>query len=258
MKQNFKFIFSFSRLIGICLISLSIVLTIIFGFSINNTLTFLLGTTLFLIGKRISKSSLILKKIILFFILLGSSILIFFLTIMISHGQKNDTTYKEKIVLVLGSGIDGTVPTPMLKERLEKALNYYHKNPKAMIIVSGGQGKGEDIPEAKAMATYLIQGGVPEALIFEENKSKNTLENIFFSKKIIEKIAPQKQDIKVVIITTDFHTFRAKSIAKDYGIEISTLSAPIPFYLRIGTYLREIISITKYFAIDKQKKAVLK
>lgn len=85
-------------------------------------------------------------------------------------------------IIVLGAGIIGTKVTPLLASRIDKGIELLNSNPNALLIMSGGKGPGEDIPEAKAMSAYAIQKGVSKEKIIKENKSVSTKENLIFSK----------------------------------------------------------------------------
>ncbi len=65
--------------------------------------------------------------------------------------KKRDADY----IIVLGAGIIGSRVTPLLAARIEKGIELLCYNPNAVLIMSGGQGSGEDIPESKAMADYM-------------------------------------------------------------------------------------------------------
>ena len=94
------------------------------------------------------------------------------------------TTHKQyDLIMVLGAGIFTEKVTPMLAERLNRALSVYqHQTDKCKILVSGGQGPDEPISEALAMQRYLIQHGVPQSSIIMESQSTNTFENFYYSK----------------------------------------------------------------------------
>ena len=77
-------------------------------------------------------------------------------------------------IIVLGAGIKGEQVPPLLASRIDQGIEILKKNPKALFIMSGGQGKGEDIPEGEAMARYAINKGIDESKIIIENKSTNT------------------------------------------------------------------------------------
>ena len=85
---------------------------------------------------------------------------------------------KLDFIIVLGAQVRGKKITNSLKRRLDKGAEYLKENPKTRVIVSGGQGKGEDVTEAFAMAQYLVSHGVDGERIFLEEKSRNTYENL--------------------------------------------------------------------------------
>ena len=124
------------------------------------------------------------------------------------HGHMN-ATYDADYIIVLGSKVNGTKPSYSLQYRIDKAAEYLKSHEKTIAIVSGGQGKGEDISEALAMKQGLMKQNIAEDRIIMEDKSTSTDENITFSKTLIP--ANMK---KGMIVTNDFHMFRAKRLQK--------------------------------------------
>ena len=111
------------------------------------------------------------------------------------------------------AGIFTEEVTPMLKERLDRALEIYHHSeniPK--LLVSGGQGPDEPIPESIAMQRYLIKQGVPNDNILLEQQSTNTHTNFVYSKDIIHDYFVNMP--KIVCVTSQFHILRALKLAK--------------------------------------------
>ena len=115
-------------------------------------------------------------------------------------------------IIVLGAQVRGTYITNSLRRRLDRALEYLEEFPDVRVIVSGGQGPGEAVSEARAMADYLIRKGIPADQIRLEDKSTSTRENLSFSRKY----ADAEKD-KVGIVTNDFHIFRSSVIARQEG-----------------------------------------
>ncbi|WP_278999894.1 YdcF family protein [[Clostridium] scindens] len=79
--------------------------------------------------------------------------------------------------------------TSLLAARIERGIGLLKWNPNAVLIMSGGQGFGEDIPESEAMAAYEVDKGVDADRIIKEQKSVSTKENLLFSRKLTEKKA---------------------------------------------------------------------
>ncbi|MCT1174832.1 YdcF family protein [Lactococcus lactis] len=118
-----------------------------------------------------------------------------------------------KTILVLGSRINqNKKPAKITQERLDAALLLAKNNPQAKIIVSGAKGADEPVSEAFSMKNYLITHHISADRIISEDKAGDTAENIAYSKKYF--------DGKTVIVTSDFHLYRALYLAKQEGVKV--------------------------------------
>lgn len=148
---------------------------------------------------------------------------------------------KSDAIIVLGASVVGEdQPSPVLQERLNSALTLYHQHYAPVFILTGGQGEGEPIAEAEASQRYLESKGVPSAVMYLDNQSKNTWENLFNAKQIM-----QKQGMHTAIIVTDFyHQERAQLYARELGMDTSGYVGQIPPMTNPKQTLREVIAIT--------------
>lgn len=166
-------------------------------------------------------------------------------TIVLSHAQDQGEPGADYVV-VLGAQVkrDGT-PTDVLRYRLEAARAYLLQNPKTVCIVSGGQGPNEPITEAECMMTWLVAHDIDRERVIEEDRSETTVENIRFSRQLMEGESPS-----IVVATNDFHVFRAMRIAEKQGIEnVSGLAGySTPFY-KVNNVLREDLGLTRDFLV---------
>lgn len=146
----------------------------------------------------------------------------------------------EGTVVVLGAQVDGTTPSIMLEERLLRAESYLEEHPEAPCIVSGGQGSGEQISEAEAMADWLEAHGISADRIFLEAESTSTAENLRFSAALIrrENLSPS-----VVIVTNEFHECRAMYEAEKSGLDPSPAAAGTRFWLFPTYFVREMYGL---------------
>jgi uncharacterized SAM-binding protein YcdF (DUF218 family) len=150
-------------------------------------------------------------------------------------------------VIVLGAGLrpDGRVP-PLLASRLERgrevwaALDRRAGDFRPMLIVSGGKGDDERMPEASAMASYLIARGFPAELLLLEDQSRSTEENLVLSKAIMDELRP---GARVTVVTSDFHAFRAALLARRLGIRGQVTGARVAGYYRPSAVLREFAAV---------------
>lgn len=144
-------------------------------------------------------------------------------------------------LIVLGAQVRGRVISETLKRRLDTAYNYLISSPDTIAVVSGGRGPGEDVSEAEAMKNYLVNKGISPSRIIMEDKSTNTVENIRYSRMLLEKDNPS-----VVIVTNGFHVFRAVKIADKQGLENARgLAASSNIILLPNYYIREAAGILK-------------
>ncbi|MEW1693075.1 YdcF family protein [Streptomyces sp. NPDC091265] len=148
-------------------------------------------------------------------------------------------------VVVLGSGLVGgsTVP-PLLASRLRRAQAVHQRLARRgtapVLITSGGQGPDEDVPESHAMADYLTARGFPAELIEREDRSTTTEENLRLSKAIMEKANP---DYRCVIVTNNFHAFRAALTARRTRIRGHVVGSPTAAYFWPNATIREFTAI---------------
>ncbi len=150
---------------------------------------------------------------------------------------KKDLDY----IIVLGAHVDGTRLTLALLERTRRALQYLEENPGTRAVLSGGQGTGEAITEARAMYNYLTECGIAPGRLLLEEKSTTTKENLCFSMKVIG-----TRDVSVGVVTNNFHVFRGTAIGRKCGFrEVYPIPSPYRTW-RLFFYIpREILAILK-------------
>ena len=149
-------------------------------------------------------------------------------------------------LIVLGCGLkkDGT-PTPLLKGRLDLALDFYKRQRKetgksARFVVSGGQGPDEVRSEAASMRDYLLTQGIGEESILLEDQSTDTAENMRFSK---QKIDADGNGGEVAFFTTNYHVFRAGLKARRVKMRAVGMGAPTKWYFWPNAAVREFVGL---------------
>ena len=161
------------------------------------------------------------------------------------RAAKHVPRFDQDFIIILGSKIkkDGTL-TPLLQARVDKAIEFgvkqfKEKRKKIIYIPSGGQGSDETMAEAIAIKNYLISKGVKENQIIVEDKSTSTIENMRFSKNIIEEI---NKDAKVSFATTNYHVFRSGVIANEQGLDCEGMGSKTKWYFYTNALIREFIA----------------
>jgi uncharacterized SAM-binding protein YcdF (DUF218 family) len=161
---------------------------------------------------------------------------------------KSDKGAEVDYLMILGAGIRGKEVSLTLQKRMDKGIEYLISNPEAFVIVSGGQGLGEEITEAEAMKNYLVNHGIKDARIIKEEKSTSTMENFKYTKEIIQK--DHKEKIRLLIVTNDFHMYRSKLLAKRNGFIAFGLPCKTPWSVLPNCYIREYFAILKSLVFD--------
>lgn len=175
-------------------------------------------------------------------IILATAVFIILESMIIGSSTKKADAGADYLI-VLGAQVRGTVISKSLKRRLDTAYGYLINSPDTIAVVSGGKGSGEDISEAEAMKNYLLAKGISKARIIVEDRSTNTVENIRYSRMLL-----QKENPRVVIVTNGFHLFRAIKISHKQGINnVQGLAAPSDRILLINYYIREAAGLLKDF-----------
>ena len=226
----------FSILLGIVFILSATYYYFCLPFNIGVPICIVLGFGFLLFGIFYSKLCKSLR-------IIGNLLIATYLALCISlflYGVYDTTTENEDFVVVLGCGLNGETVTANLAYRLDEALKYSEKNQDVTAIVSGGQGKNEDISEAEAMEKYIVLQRGNSLRIIRESKSASTQENLQFSKEIMD---GEKSEYSVCIVTNNYHILRAKIIAKSLGLNATHIGAKTDYRTVPVCYTREMIAI---------------
>lgn len=147
-------------------------------------------------------------------------------------------------IIIHGAGLlDGERVTPLLKRRIDKAVEVYHKskNSNIKIIASGGQGADEKISEAQAIVNYLLEEtDVPREAIVLEDKSTTTYENLLYSKELGEKLVAKPQ---FLFVTNDYHVFRTSNYARRLKMKGDGLGCRTAGYYIPSAFIREYVAL---------------
>ena len=146
-------------------------------------------------------------------------------------------------IIVLGCQVrdDGTL-SHMLRDRLMRGLEVYHAGAAPKLLMSGDHGRKE-YDEVNAMKQYAIENGVPSEHVFMDHAGFSTYETVYRAKEIFEAD-------KVIIITQEYHLYRALYIADKLGLEAYGVSADLNKYAGQSMRdFREILARCKDWAM---------
>ena len=184
-----------------------------------------------------------LRRVVVILTSLG---LIYFclVEIPIIKNSRTDPEPGRDYLIVLGAAVHGDVPSLALTHRLEGALDYMQTYPDSVAILSGGKGEGENISEAQCMQDWLFTRGIPMDRLLVEDRSTSTAENLKNSFSIIRELGGDP-DGNVALVSSSYHLYRAKSMARILGAEaVGVAGSPgLPIFT-LGCYIREAFGVT--------------
>ena len=144
-------------------------------------------------------------------------------------------------ILVLGCGVwDDGRPSHMLEDRLKRCVELYELGTAPKILMTGDHGRvGYD--EVDVMKTYAVDAGIASKHVFMDHAGFSTYESMYRAKEIF-------QARKVVIVTQEYHLYRAIFIARSLGLDAYGVSSDYRDYSgQVSRDIREILARVKDF-----------
>ena len=143
-------------------------------------------------------------------------------------------------IIILGAGIWGNRPSHMLEDRLLEGINLYNNKVSSKLLMSGDHGRKEH-DEVNLMKDFAKERGIPSENIFMDHAGFSTYDSIYRAKEIF-------QVKKIMIVTQEYHLYRAIYIAKQLELEAYGVNSdPITYVKPIKRKLREIVARNKDF-----------
>ena len=147
-------------------------------------------------------------------------------------------------VVILGAQLIGGKVPPLLRARLDRALQVYRDadDPQPLLIPSGGQGVDESRPEGEGMAEYLLAAGVASGDVRPENRAVNTEQNLLYSAQIQREAGRPRP---MLVATNNYHVLRSALLARKLRRDAEVVGARNAWYFVPSAFLREFVAILK-------------
>ncbi len=177
--------------------------------------------------------------------LFGFACLIISLALVDSVSDRILTEYQENehydCIIVLGAGLKRNgEPSDMLEDRIKTGVEIFNRGCADYILMSGDRS-GDDYDEPAAMKAYAERLNVESERILLDNQGFSTFESITRAKELYG-------FDKVIIITQEYHLYRALYIADRCDIDAVGYSADLRTYRgQIFRDFREILARVKDF-----------
>lgn len=198
-----------------------------------------LGLFLLLFGFLFERLGKAIISVVCILAIIGTSLFSFTL-INVVNGREDAKENQTGTLIVLGCKVNGEAPSLQLYKRAKVGAEYLKAHPNEYAILCGGKGSDEQISEAECIKRVMLDEGIDESRLFIEDKSTSTFENLSFAKDILYE---NNLEANVVIVSSDYHCYRAKLIAKRVGLNANSIPAYADRFSLPTFYTREVFGV---------------
>jgi len=127
--------------------------------------------------------------------------------------SSRDEAQPADAIVVLGAAQYAGRPSPVLKARLDHALDLWRQHLGKILILTGGTGAGDTTSEAAVGRTYAIKRNVPDTVILTETQGRTTSESMRAVAGMLEARGLQT----ALLVSDPFHMLRLRILARRFG-----------------------------------------
>ena len=131
--------------------------------------------------------------------------------------ERLDTRKRADAIVVLGAAQYDGRPSPVLRARMDHAIDLWRRGLAPWLITTGGRGAGDTTSEAAVERRYAISHGVPDSSILAESRSRSTSETM---RNVASMVGEQRRT--VILVSDPFHMLRLSILARRFGLRPRT------------------------------------
>jgi uncharacterized SAM-binding protein YcdF (DUF218 family) len=141
--------------------------------------------------------------------------------ILVMVFERLDTRKPAHAIVVMGAAQYDGKPSPVLRARVDHAIDLWRRGLAPVMITTGGRGVGDTTTEAAVERRYAIAHGVPQTAILMEPESRSTRESLRNVAAMLQKDARD-----VILVSDPFHMLRLSILAHRFGLRPRTSPTP--------------------------------
>jgi uncharacterized SAM-binding protein YcdF (DUF218 family) len=139
-----------------------------------------------------------------------------FLADRIERQSTREEARPADVILVLGAAEYRGRPSPVLRARLDHALELYNRKLAPRIMTTGGPGGDPVFTEGGVGRSYLTSRGVPSDVIIVENEGESTVQSTAMAGEIMRRMGLHS----VIVVSDGYHIYRVKEMLQFRGLEV--------------------------------------
>jgi uncharacterized SAM-binding protein YcdF (DUF218 family) len=140
-----------------------------------------------------------------------------FVQVWMASRAGEDRPVRAQAIVVLGAAQYDGKPSPVLKARVDHAVQLWRQGLAPIVVMTGGRGEGDTTSEAAVERRYAISKGVPPSAILVEGASRSTSETL---RNVASMLTGDRRE--VILVSDPFHMFRLALLARRYGLRPRT------------------------------------
>jgi vancomycin permeability regulator SanA len=137
--------------------------------------------------------------------------------VQVDRASTHDGRRLADAIIVLGAAQYHGQPSPVLRERLDHALDLYEEGLAPVIVLTGGKQAADTFTEATTGYNYLRNRGVPDEALLKEVDGTSTWDSLQATHRFLSERGAER----VVLVTDDYHAYRVEAIAEEIGFDAS-------------------------------------
>jgi uncharacterized SAM-binding protein YcdF (DUF218 family) len=185
----------------------------------------------------------LLRTLIVSLVLLAAYLTLTF--VQVYQASRHDGARAADAIIVLGAAQYDGRPSPVLRDRLDHALELYEAGLADHIVLTGGRQEGDRFTEATAGYNYLREQGVPDEALMKEVHGTSTWDSLRASARFLA----GEGMTDVVLVTDDYHAFRVEAIAEEIGLDATV--SPTDSRLSGTSQVRQLLRETAAVAVGR-------
>ncbi len=139
-----------------------------------------------------------------------------YVSMRIERQSTRDEAQPADVILVLGAAEYSGRPSPVLRARLDHALELYNRQLAPLILTTGGAGGDPVYTEGGVGRSYLMSRGVPSESIIVETEGESTLESTALAGEIMRRMGLQS----AIVVSDGYHIYRVKKMLQFRGLKV--------------------------------------
>jgi len=162
--------------------------------------------------------------------------------VQVYRASNHDGAREADAIVVLGAAQWNGQPSPVLRERLDHALELYEEGLAPLIVLTGGKQEADTFTEATTGYNYLRQRGVPDDALLKEVQGTSTWDSLRATRRFLQ----ERGADNVVLVTDDYHAYRVEAIAEEVGFDasVSPTDSLLSNTNELGRLVRETAAVS--------------